>query len=102
MESTATLKVSVEMFDNVGSLQNNVIFEDGSLDIAPGQTVSFTTAGVAGLPINQTVSAGAGNGSARVVAYSTKLLCTAKMGSFTSPVIVNNLTIVKGKAQKGD
>ena len=99
--ASTTFKVGVEFFNSAGSVQNDIPSGDGSLDIAPGQTVSFTTSPIT-LPTDQTVTNGGGNGSARVVAYSTKLLCTAKMVSHTSPTIVNTLTIVKKKAQKGD
>jgi hypothetical protein len=97
--SPHTFKVGVELFDS-SAVQNNIVAGDGALNVAPGQTVSFTTATVAWLPTDQTVTSGSDNGSARIVAYSTKLLCTAKAVARTSPTVINTITIGRRRSRR--
>lgn len=101
LERTST-QVGVEFFDSNGSLQNNVLGGDGELSVNPGETETFATGIPAALgPVSQVVTSFPGVGSARVVGYSAKLLCSARLFSHTG-FSFDTLTIVKAKAQKGD
>jgi hypothetical protein len=95
--------VGIELFADPGGAPLNGIPGNGSATIPPGGTRSFATGDVAGLFVNHTI-VGLFNfvGSARVVATSKKVICTAGLVSSTGqpPTSMTHLTIVKKTKQK--
>lgn len=69
----ATITVGVDVFDQDGSLSAT-----GSATVAPGKSANFGTKGVGSLPALTNLFAGdVRGGSARILATSKKVLCTA-------------------------
>ena len=102
---TATIQVGVEVFHYLGGgPQNDVVAT--SLAVAPGQTVLFGAGGGAAGIVNVQSNLGDGGvvlGSARILATSKKLVCSAFLAERTSapPISMVYLTIVKKTTQKG-
>jgi hypothetical protein len=95
--------VGVEVFGSFGGGSINDASAT-SLSVAPGGTVMFGTTSAAGLSINSNVGPGAfSKGSARILATSKKLACTAFVADTTSAPVASGwqLTIIpKGTKQK--
>ena len=71
---TATMQVGVELFSFLGWSTNQRCRGDLP-ERRPGATVTFATGAAAGISINSNLAGG--NGSARILATSKKLACTA-------------------------
>jgi hypothetical protein len=99
---TAAMKVGIQLFDTVG--YNGGVDPVGTLTILPGETRTFGTMAAAGINIDSMVGVGIGRGSARILATSRKLVCTAFVADPGSapPAVAWQLTIVKKTTQKGD
>jgi hypothetical protein len=100
---TATMQVGVEVFGAFGGAPVN----DGvatSLSVAPGQTVLFGTEPAASFILTSDLVAGFGlAGSARIIATSKKLICSAFLADRLNapPTSMVYLTIVAKTKQKG-
>src|SRR5947208_2116445 len=73
---TATMQVGVELFGGAGGAPANDAAAT-SLSVAAGATVRFGTGAAAGISIDSSLGAGGFDGSARILATSKKLVCTA-------------------------
>jgi hypothetical protein len=74
---TATMQVGVELFGSAGGGALNDAVAT-SLSLGPGATRTFGTAFAVDLVVNSNLGTGAlANGSARILATSKKLICTA-------------------------
>jgi hypothetical protein len=96
------MQVGVETFFG-GPPSNNPA--TSSLNVAPGVTVMFGTANAAGLQVDSILSPGiSNNGSARILATSKRLICTAFIADPGSlpPAFVWQLPIINKTTQKGD
>ena len=96
--------VGVELFGWAGGGPYNDAAAT-SLSIAPGATWTFRTSfGVWFSASSDLGGAGMGSGSARILATSKKIACTAFIADNTSvpPASAWQLTIIKQKKQKGD
>lgn len=103
LETTATIRVGVELFFGGGGAPANDATAT-SLLVAPGGTVRFGTQNAAGFLINSDLGRVATNFvSARILATSKKLACTAFVADPINapPTSMVQLTIIK-KTQKGD
>jgi hypothetical protein len=97
----ATIQVGVELFGAPGGAPvNNAVTT--SVSVAPGATVVFGTASATGLVIDSNLGGGFGNGSARILATSKKLACTAFVADRLNapPVSAWQLTIIAKTKQK--
>lgn len=103
---TAPMQVGVEIFGAGGAPANDAAAS--SLAVQPGATVIFGTTGAAGFSIESTVGGpggggpGGGKGSARILATSKKLTCTAFVADFADnpPTTSWQLTIIAKTKQK--
>jgi hypothetical protein len=100
---TATIQVGVETFPSLGGDPDDDAVAT-SLSVAPGATVTFGTYGAAGISTSSTLGGTFSKGSARILATSKKLICTAWVADAGSapPATSWQLTIVKKTTQKGD
>lgn len=101
LEKTATMEVGVELFPNAGgSPANNAAAT--SLSLAPGATVNFSTGAVSGFSVDAAVVGAFVRGSARILATSRKLMCTAFLADAGSapPSSMTHLTIISKTRQK--
>ena len=74
---TTTMQVGVEVFSSGGGAPVNDAVAT-SLTVAPGATVIFGTLGAVGISISSSLGSGPlSKGSARILATSKKLACTA-------------------------
>src|SRR2546428_10211936 len=73
---TATMQVGVELFAGPGGAPFNDAVAT-SLSVAPGATVIFGTGAAAGISISSNLGGLFSKGSARILATSKKLACTA-------------------------
>lgn len=73
---TATMQVGVELFAGPGGAPANDVAAT-SLSVAPGATVTFGTGAAVGISISSDLGGFFSKGSARVLATSKKLVCTA-------------------------
>jgi hypothetical protein len=98
--------VGVEIFAaGGGTPMNDVTMDDGTALASPGQTVTIELEQIVSFfetdLINETNQVA--HGSARIVATSTKLLCTAALvEKFTEPAVSMLPLPVIRKTQKGD
>ncbi len=101
MEKAATIQVGVEVFGSPGGPPANGAAAT-SLSVAPGATVVFGTGSAAGVSIDSNLLAGFIRGSARILATSKKLACTAFMAEPTTVPTTSmvHLTIIKKTKQK--
>jgi hypothetical protein len=101
---TATMQVGVEVFgDPGGGPVNDAVAT--SLSVQPGATARFGTTSAVGIAIHSDLGAGpVAGGSARILATSKKLVCTAFLADRTNapPTSMVYLTIVKKTTQKGE
>lgn len=97
---TVPMKVGVEVFDFVGNFTNDVAAT--SLSVAPGATVMFGTSAAVGIVIDSNVGGLIGNGSARILATSKKLVCNAFVADTGNapPTSMMYLTIIAKTKQK--
>ena len=101
---TATMQVGVELFGPAGGAASNDAAAT-SLSVGPGATVIFGTAGAAEISIDSNLGGGfTSKGSARILATSSSLICTAYIADRTTvpPTSGWHLTIVKSTKQAGD
>jgi hypothetical protein len=101
---TATMQVGVETFPFPGGGPSNDPVAT-SLSVDPGATVIFGTSSAVGISVYSNLSPGfLSQGSARILATSRKLICTAYIADpgNAPPTSGWQLTIVKQKTQKGD
>jgi hypothetical protein len=74
---TAAVQVGVELFSSGGGAPVNDAVAT-SLSVAPGATVTFGTGAAVGISISSSLGGGPmSKGSARILATSKKLVCTA-------------------------
>jgi len=99
---TATMQVGVELFGSVGGAPANDAVAS-SLSVAPGATVIFGTGAAFAISVNSTLGTSFSKGSARILATSKKLACTAFLADPTTgpPATMVYLTIIKKTKQKG-
>jgi len=97
---TAAIQVGVELFSSVGGAPANDAVAS-SLSVFPGGTVRFGTISPAGFTVGS-VLGGFGYGSARILATSKKLLCTAFVADlFGNPPQTSwQLTVIAKTKQK--
>ncbi len=99
---TAAMQVGVELFGPGGGGPANDAVAS-SLAVAPGATVVFGTGSAAGILINSNLG-GFGTASARILATSKKLACTAFVADKFNdpPTSMVYLTIVSKLKQRGE
>ncbi len=100
---TATMQVGVEVFLSGGGAPANDAVAT-SLSVAPGATVTFGSV-AAGISISSDLAVGSiSKGSARILATSRKLACTAFVADQGNapPTSSWQLTIIKKTKQKGE
>ena len=101
---TATMQVGVEVFgDPGGGPANDAVAT--SLSVDPGATARFGTTSAVGITIHSDLGVGiVAGGSARILATSKKLVCTAFLADRTNapPASMVYLTIIKKTTQKGE
>ena len=96
--ATETNAVSIEVFNAAGVLQSN----GASATLAPGESATFVTQGLPNLVSAQDLGVSSSfQGSGRVVASSTKVICAAMLMD-TSGSLISELPILKKNKQKGD
>jgi hypothetical protein len=100
---TATMQVSVEGFGSAGGgpITDAVA---NSLAVAPGATVTFATQSAVGIGVDSIIGFISARGSARILATSKKLACTAFVADRGNDPATTSwqLNIIKKKTQKGD
>lgn len=98
----ATIQVGVELFFAPGGAPANDAAAT-SLSVAPGATVIFGTGAAAGILIDSSLGGGSmSKGSARILATSRKLVCTAFLADDGNapPTSMAQLTIIAKLKQK--
>jgi hypothetical protein len=101
---TATMQVGVETFNFLGGAPDNDPVAT-SVSVVPGGTVVFGTTPSATFSISSDLAPGfISKGSARILATSRKLICTAYLADPVNvpPTSMVHLTIVKVTSQQGD
>lgn len=100
---TALMQVGVEVFPPAGGAPINDAVAT-SLSISPGATVIFGTGAAAGISIDSNVGGCCSKSSARILATSKKLVCTAWVadGGNAPPTSAWQLNVVAKIKQKGD
>lgn len=101
---SATMQVGVEIFSLAGGASINDAVAT-SVSLVPGGTVIFGTRAAASISINSDLAPGPiSKGSARILATSRKLICTAYLADWVNvpPTSMVQLTIVKKTSQKGE
>ena len=73
---TATMQVGVEIFGDAGGSPIDDAVAT-SLSVAPGATVTFGTTGASSISVGSIIGGGSEVGSARILATSKKLGCSA-------------------------
>ena len=98
---TATMQVGVELFGPPGGAPFNDAAAT-SLSVGPGATVIFGTGAAAGISISSNLGGGFSKGSARILATSKKLACTAFIADNGNapPTSMAYLTIIAKTKQK--
>jgi hypothetical protein len=98
---TATMQVGVELFGGAGGAPVNDPVAT-SLSVAPGATVIFGTSSAAWIGVNSSLGFGTSRGSARILATSRKLACTAFAADIGNapPTSSWQLTIIARLKQK--
>lgn len=113
LETLSTIRIGVEIFSAAGGAPLNDVNEgvgDGAQDIGPGGTLSIGTGNTLGIHEDEVISITAlpagsvKNGSARIVATSTKIACNAFLTDDTSdpPVSMMPLKVIAKRRQNGD
>jgi hypothetical protein len=101
---TADMRVGVESFGSAGGSPSNDPVA-ASFSVLPGGTVTFGCVSAASIAVNSVLSCGPlSRGSARILATSRKLICTAYIvdPGNVPPTSAWQLTIVKGTSQQGE
>ena len=101
-EGTATIQAGIEIFFPAGGAPGNDAAAT-SLTVGPGATVIFGTSIAVGISINSNLGAGGfSKGSARILATSKKLVCTAFLADpgNAPPTSMAQLTIIAKLKQK--
>ena len=98
---TAAMQVGVELFGPAGGAPGNDAAAT-SLAVAPGATVILGTSAAAGISIDSSLGGLFSKGSARILATSKKLACTAFIADAGNapPTSMVYLTIIKKTKQK--
>jgi hypothetical protein len=98
---TAVMQVGVELFGPAGGAPGNDAAAT-SLVVNPGATVIFGTSAAVGISIDSSLGGGFSKGSARIIATSKKLACTAFIADAGNapPTSAWQLTIIKKTKQK--
>lgn len=99
----AAMQVGVEVFAAPGGAPVNDAVAT-SLTVAPGATVIFGTSAAVGILIYSNLGVGVlSQGSARILATSRKLICTAYIADLSNapPTSSWHLNVIKKKTQKG-
>ena len=98
---SVTMQVGVELFGPPGGAPFNDAAAT-SLSVAPGATVIFGTGGAAGIFISSNLGGSFSKGSARILATSKNLACTAFLADRLNdpPTSMAQLTIIKKTKQK--
>jgi hypothetical protein len=103
---TAAMRVGVEPFKFLGGTPTNDTLAAESVTVAPGGTVLFGTRSPVwtAIDVPLTVGGNISRGSARILATSKKLTCTAFVADANNapPTSAWQLTIIKTTKQKGD
>ena len=101
--NTATMQVGVELFGPPGGGPYNDAAAT-SLSVEPGATVAFGTQVAAGIQTSSILNGHFSKGSARILATSGKLACTAFVADPANapPTTSWQLTIIKKTTQKGE
>jgi len=113
LEKTKDVAIAVEVFDVAGVVKNDItqgiLFFDGAIPaVAPGRTVTFSigsTGNHASIVSDESIVVGTvRQGSARVVASSPKIACSAGIVERFSdpPAAMMDLNVVAKTKQKGD
>jgi len=99
---TTTMRVGVEVFGSPGGAPFNDAVAS-SLIVVPGANVIFGTSSAVGIAIDSNVG-GSTRGSARILATSKKLVCTAFVADIGNapPTTAWQLNIIAKTKQKGD
>jgi hypothetical protein len=102
MEPTATIQVGVQTFGATGGDSNDPV--GTSLSLFPGGTRTLATGTALGFSVDSVIGGGGSKGSARILATSKKIACTAFVADASNvpPTSAWQLTIVKQTKQKGD
>ena len=98
---TAPMQVGVELFFPAGGAPANDAVAT-SLTVGPGATVIFGTSAAAGISISSSLGGSFSKGSARILATSKKLVCTAWVADASNapPTSSWQLTIIAKTKQK--
>ncbi len=101
LEQTATIQVGVELFPGPGGAPGNDAVAT-SLSVGPGATAIFGTGGVTWISVNSSLGGATSRGSARILATSKKLACTAFLtdSGNAPPTSMTYLTIIAKLKQK--
>ena len=99
---TATMQVGVELFASAGGAPANDAVAT-SLSVSPGATVTFGTGAAVGISINSNLGGSFSKGSARILATSKKLACTAFVADVGNapPTSMVHLDTISKLKQKG-
>jgi hypothetical protein len=98
---TSSVTTGVQVFGPTGVSLNNPV--TSAVSMAVGSTVLFGTQTAAGFSVDADLGTGPfSKGSARILASSKKIICTAWTADVSTnpPVSTTSLTIVKGVKQK--
>jgi hypothetical protein len=98
---SVSVGLNVQYYDRFGVLLNPT---GPTFSIQPGESLHFATALLPSIPLDVQWNTGTFVGSARVVATSKKLLCTAFILDNTSnpPISMMQLPVIRKVLQKGD
>lgn len=98
---TVTMQVGVELFFSSGGAPANDAVAT-SLSVAPGATVIFGTGSAVGISISSNLGGSFSKGSARILATSKKLACTAFIADISNapPTSMTYLTVIAKLKQK--
>ena len=101
LETTATIQVGVEVFGGPGGAPVNDAAAT-SLPLGPGATQTFGTQSAVGISVGSNLGAPVSQGSARILATSKKLACTAFIADAGNapPTSMVQLTIIAKLKQK--
>ena len=96
------MQVGIEVFGSAGGAPFNDAVAT-SLSVVPGGNVIFGTSSAVGIVVNSNVG-GSSHGSARILATSKKLVCTAFVADIGNapPTTAWQLNIIAKTKQKGD
>lgn len=106
LEKDKEIRLGVELFDEDGGIpKNDVEAGEGALDVGAGDTVILATGNTGAFAEDLIIdfSGVIRVGSARIVATSTKIMCSALLVDPTSapPVSMAPLTVISKAKQKG-